>query len=249
MLGKVALISILVVLIAIFFGDDILDAIEDYDSNEPGKPLMFTASSLSDFDGKNSPKLYLSIMGLVFDVSKGVKHYGPGASYNFFVGKDATRNFVDGNFECKKNCDDASGLNPQELRSLMNWVNFYRKNYEEVGKLIGKYYNLEAELSPYGKEIYKLIEKALKEETEEDRLKLKYPGCNMEWNYEQGTHIWCTDQSGGIKRNWIGFPRKFFSPGSKEYRCACVREQDLNSSNMKEYDGCDSKSTDCYFKT
>ncbi|XP_044753585.1 neuferricin homolog [Coccinella septempunctata] len=247
MIGKVALFSILAILIAIYFSGDALNSLYD-DEEESGKPLMFTTESLSEFNGKISPKLYLSIMGLVFDVSKGMKHYGPGASYNFFIGKDTTRNFVDGNFECKQNCDDVTGLSSQELRSLMDWVKFYKNNYDEVGKLIGKYYDIEGNPTPYAKNIHKLIERALKEETEEDRLKLKYPGCNMEWNYEQGTHVWCTDQSGGIKRNWIGVPRKFFSPGAKDHRCACVREQDINSSNMKEYEGCDSKSTECFFK-
>lgn len=87
MFGKFTLFSILAVTIAIYFAGNTLYSIYDGDDVSSGKPDMFTISSLSEFNGKNSPKLYLSIMGLVFDVSKGVKHYGPGSSYHFFVGR------------------------------------------------------------------------------------------------------------------------------------------------------------------
>lgn len=39
-----------------------------------------------------------SILGEVFDVTKGKKHYGKGGSYEFFTGKDASRSFVSGDF-------------------------------------------------------------------------------------------------------------------------------------------------------
>ncbi|KAK9873331.1 hypothetical protein WA026_022138 [Henosepilachna vigintioctopunctata] len=219
------------------------------ESDEGSEPLtLFTPSSLSDFDGKTSKLLYLSILGEVFDVTSGNKHYGPGASYNFFIGKDATRNFVDGNFECKTNCDDATGLSAQELRALENWLKFYKKSYSHVGKLIGRYYDEEGNLTPYGKEIHTLIKKALEDETEEDRLKMRYPGCNMEWDLDRGSHFWCSDQSGGIKRNWIGVPRKLFAPGSKKFRCACIKEEDLKMNNIKEYDNCNPNSAECFEK-
>ena len=56
--------------------------------------------------------------------------------------------------------------------------------------------------------------------------------------------------SGGITRNWIGVPRMLYeSPGSKQYRCICIR---LDSKEFEEYkaiiqayDGCDNDSIDC----
>ncbi len=71
--------------------------------------------------------------------------------------------------------------------------------------------------------------------------------------------MWCTNKSGGVKRNWIGRPRKLFLPGRKE-RCACIKDVgppstdpsnvssnvgDLESPHLKEYEGCDSKATSC----
>lgn len=41
---------------------------------------------------------YPSILGEVFDVSKGAKHYGKGGAYEGFTGKDASRSFVSGDF-------------------------------------------------------------------------------------------------------------------------------------------------------
>lgn len=48
---------------------------------------IFTTSELSEYNGeKNSKGLFIAIMGTVYDVESGRKHYGPGNSYNFFAG-------------------------------------------------------------------------------------------------------------------------------------------------------------------
>lgn len=48
---------------------------------------MFTNEELAKYNGQIGSKgIYLAIMGSIFDVEKGKKHYGPGATYNFFVG-------------------------------------------------------------------------------------------------------------------------------------------------------------------
>lgn len=48
---------------------------------------VLTLDELAQFDGIVKEQLYLSILGNVFDVSKGEKHYKAGESYNYFVGK------------------------------------------------------------------------------------------------------------------------------------------------------------------
>lgn len=53
------------------------------------KPLVKLLSSheLSLYNGhKGSKGLYLAILGQVFDVHKGHKHYGPGGTYHFMTG-------------------------------------------------------------------------------------------------------------------------------------------------------------------
>ena len=47
---------------------------------------LFTDAELAKFDGSRGPQLYLSVLGSVFYVTKGGKHYGPGGTYHAFVG-------------------------------------------------------------------------------------------------------------------------------------------------------------------
>ena len=50
---------------------------------------------MKKYDGSNPDlPIYLAINGTIYDVSLGRKHYGPGGSYHFFAGADASRAFV-----------------------------------------------------------------------------------------------------------------------------------------------------------
>lgn len=51
--------------------------------------------------------------------------------------------------------------------------------------------------------------------------------------------------SGGINRNWEGVPRQLFTPGEKRPRCVCVNHEKVDSSLLKEYEGCSSSSKEC----
>jgi len=49
-------------------------------------------ADLSAFDGQDPSKpIYVAIKGKVFDVSAKREMYGPGAGYNIFAGKDASK--------------------------------------------------------------------------------------------------------------------------------------------------------------
>lgn len=60
--------------------------------------------------------------------------------------------------------------------------------------------------------------------------------------------IFSSSYSGGIERDWVGVPRQLFMPGHNGYKCTCVKENDLNMGNVKEYEGCDSSSPSCFVK-
>lgn len=48
---------------------------------------VLTAAELSRYTGtEGSPGLYLAVLGQVFDVQQGRRHYGPGGAYSFFSG-------------------------------------------------------------------------------------------------------------------------------------------------------------------
>lgn len=48
---------------------------------------VFSETRLADYNGIKEEKLYLAVLGSVFDVSKGAKYYAKGGSYHYFVGK------------------------------------------------------------------------------------------------------------------------------------------------------------------
>ena len=47
---------------------------------------VFTKEELSKYTGKSN-RIYLGLLGQVFDVTKGKKHYGEGGGYSFFSGR------------------------------------------------------------------------------------------------------------------------------------------------------------------
>lgn len=65
-------------------------------------PKQYTDADLKAYDGSdpdpNKPIL-LAINGTIYDVSAGRRHYGPGGSYHFFAGADASRAFVTNCFD------------------------------------------------------------------------------------------------------------------------------------------------------
>jgi hypothetical protein len=74
----------------------------------------------------------------------------------------------------------------------------------------------------------------------------RFPSCNSEWTQEKGlTKIWCSTESGGVKRSWVGYPRMVYNSNSKSEGCACVNDNDLDHPNVKKYPKCDEKSSIC----
>jgi predicted heme/steroid binding protein len=62
--------------------------------------VTLTPSQLSLYNGTDSTlPIYVAVNGTIFDVSANRMIYGPGGSYNFFAGRDATRAFVTGCFK------------------------------------------------------------------------------------------------------------------------------------------------------
>ncbi|CAI5529046.1 unnamed protein product [Closterium sp. Naga37s-1] len=103
---------------------------------------LWSAEELAKYNGstKGLP-LLLGILGDVFDVTKGRKHYGKGQGYNHFAGRDATRAFVSGNFSGVGLTDDLTGLSGDGLTDdltglsgeqcigIADWWDFYFKTY------------------------------------------------------------------------------------------------------------------------
>ncbi|KAK3730863.1 hypothetical protein QZH41_009968 [Actinostola sp. cb2023] len=217
-----------------------------------------TATELAKHDGSDpSVPIYIAILGRVYDVDKGRRHYGKDSGYNVFAGRDSTPSFVTGVFSREKATDDVTGLSPEEMLGIKEWMDFYRKDYTYLGKVIGRYYNENGKPTSALKEAKALIKegKLLREKQKDDDK--KFPPCNSKWSQNEGAEVWCSQESGGIHRSWEGVPRQLFKPGSRDPKCVCVRttgassdtlegsEGDLNHPNIKLYPGCNKMDISC----
>ncbi|SPO03302.1 related to DNA damage response protein [Cephalotrichum gorgonifer] len=69
-------------------------------------PLELTLEELAAYDGTDTSKpIYLAINGTIYDVSAGARIYGPGGSYHWFAGCDASRAYVTGCFSEDRTAD------------------------------------------------------------------------------------------------------------------------------------------------
>lgn len=237
---------------------------------------LFTLNELAKYNGQpGSLGLYLSFLGTVYNVSKGEKYYGPGGSYSFFAGKDATRAFITGEFKENDLIDDISDLELDSFGTVQDWQNFYQKEYDIIGRLVGKYYDSYGCPTSEIEYIQSMYDKYSQAQEIEHEDMTTFPVCNSEFYADNNyNRVWCTDMSGGQKRSWVGVPRKLYLPKQQTYRCACVRDSgppsvsyveyedydnqnleksnsknnnvgDLKNPRLKEYENCDSKSTSC----
>jgi membrane-associated progesterone receptor component len=103
----------------------------------PPLDTPYTTAELAKRDGSN-PELgiWVAIKGIIFDVSHNTKAYGPGGGYSVFAGKDASRALAKSSLkpeDCIPKYDD---LGPEELKVLDQWVEFFRKRYNIVGRVV-----------------------------------------------------------------------------------------------------------------
>lgn len=116
-------------------------------TEEPEEPLRnFTQSQLRHFDGKVDEKtgdekpVYLSVHGIVFDVSGGRNFYGPGGPYEAFAGHECGVALAKMSFD-EEFLDDLEGcekLNFGERTELEGWIDKFShyRPYPIKGRLI-----------------------------------------------------------------------------------------------------------------
>eukprot|EP00568_Trieres_chinensis_P003690 CAMPEP_0183308894 /NCGR_PEP_ID=MMETSP0160_2-20130417/22874_1 /TAXON_ID=2839 ORGANISM="Odontella Sinensis, Strain Grunow 1884" /NCGR_SAMPLE_ID=MMETSP0160_2 /ASSEMBLY_ACC=CAM_ASM_000250 /LENGTH=272 /DNA_ID=CAMNT_0025472809 /DNA_START=63 /DNA_END=878 /DNA_ORIENTATION=+ len=120
------------------------ESVEEEDEAEP--PRNFTAAQLKYFDGKPDPKteetkpVYLSVNGIVFDVSEGRNFYGPGGPYELFAGHECGVALAKMSFDTT-HIDDLKGcqsLNFGEKNELDGWIEKFQywRGYQVKGRLV-----------------------------------------------------------------------------------------------------------------
>ncbi|KAK2828813.1 hypothetical protein Q5P01_019847 [Channa striata] len=216
-----------------------------------GSPVrLLTKSELALYDGEEGGRgLYLAVLGHVFDVHKGHKHYGRGGAYHSMAGKDASLAFITGDFTESGLTDDVSGVSPLQVLALYDWLSFYQREYQFVGFVTGRFYS---ETGQPTKDLLQ-VEAALAEgkqiKAQSDVDMLRFPACNSEWSAAKGGKVWCSTKSGGVERDWAGVPRKFYSFGSSGVRCVCVQDPSAaeEDPNLQKYEGCPPSADSCSF--
>ncbi|KAJ3683082.1 hypothetical protein LUZ60_013309 [Juncus effusus] len=213
-----------------------------YSLTRQPKPRIWTVEELALYNGTDEElPILLSVLGSVFDVTKGKSHYGPGGGYHHFSGRDASRAFISGNFTGDGLTDSLQGLTSEQVNSVVNWRKFYFERYIYVGTLVGRYYDKEGNPSKYLKGIEakakrgaQLLEKQKIEES-------KIPGCNSKWSQNEGGLVWCDS----------GYPRLMRRPGDIaltgqiSQRCVCMKKEELEKPGLVLYKGCEYLSQSC----
>ncbi|XP_056298305.1 neuferricin [Pseudoliparis swirei] len=217
--------------------------------SERGAPSrLLSRRELSLYDGEEGSRgLYLAILGHVFDVLKGHKHYGPGGAYHFMTGKDASLAFITGDFTEQGQTDDVSSLSPLQVLALYDWLAFYQRDYQSVGLLIGRFYSETGQPTKALMQAEASLAEGRRIKTQSEAERVRFPACNSEWSAARGGRVWCSTKSGGVERAWTGVPRKFFSPGSSGVRCVCVQAPSAaeEEPNLQKYDGCPPHAESC----
>ncbi|KAM4727146.1 neuferricin [Anableps anableps] len=209
---------------------------------------LLSRSELSLYDGeKGSRGLYLAILGQVFDVHKGHKHYGPGGAYHAMAGKDASLAFVTGDFTKRGLIDDVSSLSPLQVVALYDWQAFYQRQYQHIGLVVGRFYDETGQPTEALLEAKALLAEGQKLKAQSEDEKVRFPPCNSEWSAGRGGRVWCSTKSGGVTRDWTGVPRKLFSPGSAHVQCVCIKDPSAAAADpsLQKYDGCPSDAESC----
>ena len=87
--------------------------------------------------------IYLAILGHVFDVSTGAKHYAEKMGYQHMAGRDASRTFATGESKGEGVTDDVAGLDDDELEAIGSWYTFFdtHETYRRVGRPAGRPYD------------------------------------------------------------------------------------------------------------
>ncbi|KAM3869328.1 neuferricin [Diretmus argenteus] len=208
---------------------------------------LLSREELSLYSGEEGSRgLYLAILGQVFDVHKGQKHYGPGGGYHCLAGRDASLAFITGDFSETGLRDDVSSLSPEQVVALYDWLLFYQKDYSPVGRLIGRFYSESGRPTDTLLQLEASLAEGQRIKAQSQAGREILPACNSEWSAARGGRVWCSTKSGGVERQWTGVPRKFFSAGSAGSRCVCVEDPStVENPNLQEYQDCPPHADSC----
>ncbi|GAB6030778.1 hypothetical protein CHUAL_007626 [Chamberlinius hualienensis] len=227
--------------------DHPLNFIDKLPKKEAEEIRLFTKEELLEYKG-GEKGLYLGAIGKVYDVQKAANLYGKGQRFHPLTGRDASRAFLTANYKEPGLVPEVLHLKPDELMTIKTFVETLENDFPLVGKLIGLHYDENGEPTEYNKRLLDAFENGHKLLQLEEELKKTFPGCWSQFIFSEGGKFWCTPESGHVKREKAGFPRKLTIKETGRARCACVQEEQLDDPRLTEYPDCPKDSTECHLK-
>jgi len=101
----------------------------------PDPCRTFTKAQLKAYNGSNETSpIYISLKGIVYDVTAAEGFYGPEGAYHLFAGTDASRGLAKMDFKATES--GWADLSYSELSTLDEWVEKFNFKYPVVGKLL-----------------------------------------------------------------------------------------------------------------
>lgn len=198
---------------------------------------LFTPKALSFYNGEKGAPLYIAILGEVYDVTAGRKHYGDGG-YGFFVGKDASRAFITGDFQADLH-DDVADFTPEQCKGLVGWRDFYRKHetYKYRGRVSGRFYTSSGGATSLLGRVEAAAARAKSAEQIQREMEAQYVSCNTRWTEAEGSTVWCDGGAYPRKVTLTPPPGAEVSPSAPRTKCACFQE--VGWSDLRQvYEGC-----------
>ncbi|KAK1275491.1 hypothetical protein QJS04_geneDACA011029 [Acorus gramineus] len=203
---------------------------------------LWTVDEVAKYNGTDDQlPILLGILGSVFDVTKGRQHYGPGGGYHHFAGRDASCAFVSGNFTGDGLTDSLQGLSSAQMKSVVDWRDFYFRSYKHVGTLVGRYYDSHGQPTKYLKGVEAKAARGAQLMKKQESEEAKVPSCNSRWSQDDGGKVWCDT---GYPR-LVQRPQEIALTGRMSKRCACFKEEELSRPGLEVYKGCDYLSNSC----
>ncbi|KAK9817230.1 hypothetical protein WJX72_011430 [[Myrmecia] bisecta] len=99
--------------------------------------LELTLDQLKAFDGsKPEGTIYISVKGVIYDVTSGSDFYGPGSGYHIFAGKEASRALALMSLKQEDCTGNLEGLTEAQLETLASWEAKFALKYQVVGRLL-----------------------------------------------------------------------------------------------------------------
>ncbi|CAL1140219.1 unnamed protein product [Cladocopium goreaui] len=205
------------------------------EDRRPGAPI-WTSVELAKHSGLDRTRpLLLAIVGEVYDVGPGERHYGPNSGYHGMAGKDASRSFTTGNFK-----DDAvpglQDLSPEQLQDVISWRSFYRKHeqYRFVGFLDGVYYNKEGHPTKALKKLEAIDDKTQKQQKVQQELRSRFKGCNSRTSQDKPeSEIWCDDSYHGKGTRPVFLSANMVEISKEDSWCACLSDAQMTTALEK----------------